>query len=416
MKFKKSLTLLSVLSLSALPLASVACSRTIDSSEKIKQDQDLKNTAVKNNAKNLFIESILLKEYNSANATEAKSLNELFEKEGSKLYEDAYLYFKTESAYRLSADSLHFLNLFSKWTQAGAFSASELEVLQPFFVVDSQPNEEAFKVLYKNTKIDFRSSINQALLVKKYFELTKVDDLKKLDSSYDQNKDNYDADQYNLIKYVLDKKPIQKWEYSSNDLAELFSWTNKQIRTVEDYQKLVENTYEANELANEDLLFSNNTKFEKKLGGYKGIVLNQASTYNLDFSLNALKATVQDNNSGFYSQTDKKLVKINEDGNLESPISLYNSATKKLSATYVNKIAPISKEETIEGASDNAKKVYLSFDNTAYAQNINKLYFALIQADSSLANTALKAFVKLGYKLETDNEIIKETLKGSDFI
>ncbi|VEU74170.1 hypothetical protein [Mycoplasmopsis anatis] len=76
-----------------------------------------------------------------------------------------------------------------------------------------KPGEQVFELIYKNGKTEVNKTINNSLLILKYFSINNEDMLKKLDSNYESNKNKYDLNYFNLISYILDSKPYQVWEY-----------------------------------------------------------------------------------------------------------------------------------------------------------------------------------------------------------
>ncbi|TNK83524.1 hypothetical protein C4M96_02125 [Mycoplasmopsis pullorum] len=401
----------------AAPMSVVACGRDVETEAKIQQDKMLSNDKVKTVAEYLWVENVLLNSYKSQNADNSK-LVDLFNDSNSQFYKDAYAAFKIYANSNLENNAIFFLDKYSTWNNEGIFTSEETELIQSESVIKKVPSEELFKVLYKNYSTGISTEINKFLLVLKYFEISDSESLKVLDSNYSTNSNNYTEKYYNLIAYVLNKKPIQYWEYSNSNADALFAWTQKTLNGIDQYQKMISTTYDSIKKAYTENLIKANSEIDSQLGGYKGIAINKASTYNLDYSLSTLKSLKASALSGFYSndKNNNNLILVNSEGKLEKSLSLYDNSNKKINATYINMIAPIGVEVTTGEGENQTKTTKLTFDGTGYENSLNLLVFNLLSVDSTLFSSAVSAFKKLGYKLEATNTIVADKLKGSDFI
>ncbi|ADE19367.1 HinT-interacting membrane complex lipoprotein P60 [Mycoplasma crocodyli] len=413
---KRKLLILSTLSTSVIaPIAfTISCGKNQDSSDLIKQDELFKGANVKVVAEKIWTEKTLASLYN----IKAPTLNDEFLNKESQYYKDAYQAFKTFSEFSVGLDELFYMKQLSTWSSQGIFTADEANKLAS--ITKGQPTEEQFNIIYKNKATGFSIDLNKLLLVNKYFDIKDDKSLLKIHPDYAKNKPNYDTNQYNLIAYAMSKNFVQKWEYVSKEVTDLFSEKTKTINKISDFTKLLSKTYEQSVVANEQLLFTENKETELKLGGYVGLVADGINAYGLDVDMDKLKNATKGFLYGFYSNNDdKSLVHLKTNSeDFEKSIPLYNVKNKDLSVTYLNLILPIGKEveEKDKDGKVTGKSKVLSFDNTIYKDHLTKLSFSFVLADKNVFDVAKSAFIKLGYKLQVDDPILKETLKGSDLI
>lgn len=413
----KAKYLLSSVLLTLPALAVVSCGRVENSIEKTKQDEQFKSNEIKTIAENLWTERVLLDLYKDEN-NDVKSLSEYLNNKSSKFYKDALLAFNIYASSNLSKDPNFFVKLYAEWNKKGWLTKEEQKVILPYNIPTVKPGEQVFELIYKNGKTEVNKTINNSLLILKYFSINKEDMLKKLDSNYESNKNKYDLNYFNLISYILDSKPYQVWEYEETNKTNIYVARQKIIASTKDFLELLSDKYDLNYKATENEKLLPAREFLTDFGGYKGIVVNDASKYNLDYSYSKLinknaNAVID----GFYSNdSNKKIVPVNEDGKLSTTIPLYNDDSKKLKASYVVQIVPTVKEISKEENGSSKTEKILSFENSIFENKLTELMIVLSFSDSSLINKAISSFKKIGYKLEPIYEILVETLKGSDFI
>ncbi|UUM19835.1 MULTISPECIES: HinT-interacting membrane complex lipoprotein P60 [unclassified Mycoplasma] len=385
----------------------VSCGATVNTEARSKQENEFKNANLEKIAEGFWLKATLSKLYSISEST---------------LLANSTFLNQTYSAYRTYLNNLQISDPFvlykslTKWKNEALFNENELKILNDksndLFLANSTPTLEQFKVLFNKNKTDVEFNINRLLLVKKYFEISSENDLKIVNKdSYDANKEKYDLTQFNLIDYVLKTKIAQIWKYTSDTANDIFSNVSRTISNIKDYNDLLKNKKEALKVATSDLLF-NNGDFEKSLGGYEGL----SSSLN-DYFLNTgitflLEQNNSSNLSGFYDLTNNKLVSVDNKGQLSETIKVTND-NKKIKVTYLNVIAPIAKTVT-----QGVKEVkILSFDKTPYFAKFDtlKIYLAIFGGEN-IYKTAKKAFIDLGNKISLENDIIKDKLKGLDFI
>lgn len=405
-------------SLLILPaLSVVSCGRVENSIEKTKQDDDFKSDEIKSIAESIWTEKVLLDLYSEENS-EVKKLSDYLENKESKFYKEALLTFDIYASNNLSKDPNFFVKMYAEWNKKGWLTSEEQKILVPFNIPTVKPGTEVFELIYKNGKTEINKTINNSLLTLKYFSINNEEQLKKLDSNFETNKSKYDLNYYNLISYIIDSKPYQVWEYEETNTSNIFVTRNKIISTTSDFKELLADKYDLNYRVSENELLLPNRGYLTEFGGYKGIVVNNASKYNLDYTFSKLIAKNKDSVvNGFYSNNaDKKIVSVNNEGKLTTSISLYDEESKKLKAAYVVQIIPTVKEiEKVENDKTKVEKI-LSFDESIFKNKLTELMIMLSFSDSSITTKAISSFKKIGYKLEPIYEILKETLKGSDFI
>ncbi|VEU74733.1 Uncharacterised protein [Mycoplasmopsis citelli] len=384
-----------------------SCSPTANTPQRNKQENELSNANLAQLAEGFWLKSTLGNLYKTTQ-------NSLLENQS--FLNDAYSAYKTYLNNLQISDPFSLYKSLTQWKNQALFSENELKVLNnqtnDLFSVNAVPNLEQFKILFNKDKTDVAFNINKLLLVKKYFEINTENDLKIVNKdSYNTNKDKYDLNEFNLIDYVLKTKIAQLWSYSSDTANDIFSNVSRTINNISDYNELLKNKNQALKIATPDLIF-NNSSFEKSLGGYQGL----SSSLN-EYSLNTgTSYLLQQNNSanlsGFYDLVNNKLVPVNETGVLNESIKVTND-NKKIKVSYLNLIAPIAKEITKE----NKTEKILSFEKTPYFAKLDtlKIYLAIFGGET-LYKSSRKAFIDLGNKISFENEIIKEKLKGLDFV
>ncbi|WP_416373892.1 HinT-interacting membrane complex lipoprotein P60 [Mycoplasmopsis felis] len=326
-----------------------------------------------------------------------------------------YVDFKNQS------DSLYMSKEVNKLLSDGSLSSSEINTLNTLTLkYKSTPNIEQFKILFKNELSNVKTQTLKLLLVSSYFDLSKEEEIKKVANDlYTKNKDNFDLKNYLLIDYLVDKKLVQLWEYSDKNTSDLFTSSHRIISNLDDYNNIALQTYSEDKFISQNLLLTNNS-FETKMFGYKGI---KNISFNLDNSINTLKQIKNASDySGFYDYENNKLIQVNDNMNLITPIKITNN-NSSIQIAYINRLLPIGKLITVdnpdkdkEGQPNQIQKTILTLENTPFMNNLIKLQVLLSLNDDTLYNKALDAFVMLGYKFVILNDTLKKSLEGVKYI
>lgn len=309
----------------------------------------------------------------------------------------------------------------NKLLSDGSLSSSEINTLNTLTLkYKSTPNIEQFKILFKNELSNVKIQTLKLLLVSSYFDLSKEEEIKKVANDlYTKNKDNFDLKNYLLIDYLVDKKLVQLWEYSDKNTSDLFTSSHRIISNLNDYNNIALQTYSEDKFISQNLLLTNNS-FETKMFGYQGI---KNISFNLDNSINTLKQIKNASDySGFYDYENNKLIQVNENMNLITPIKITNN-NSSIQIAYINRLLPIGKLITVdnpdkdkEGQPNQIQKTILTLENTPFMNNLIKLQVLLSLNDDTLYNKALDAFVMLGYKFVILNDTLKKSLEGVKYI
>ncbi|MCU9938361.1 hypothetical protein NW739_05075 [Mycoplasmopsis felis] len=309
----------------------------------------------------------------------------------------------------------------NKLLSDGSLSSSEINTLNTLTLkYKSTPNIEQFKILFKNELSNVKTQTLKLLLVSSYFDLSKEEEIKKVANDlYTKNKDNFDLKNYLLIDYLVDKKLVQLWEYSDKNTSDLFTSSHRIISNLNDYNNIALQTYSEDKFISQNLLLTNNS-FETKMFGYQGI---KNISFNLDNSINRLKQIKNASDySGFYDYENNKLIQVNDNMNLITPIKITNN-NSSIQIAYINRLLPIGKLITVdnpdkdkEGQPNQIQKTILTLENTPFMNNLIKLQVLLFLNDDTLYNKALDAFVMLGYKFVILNDTLKKSLEGVKYI
>ncbi|UWV79588.1 hypothetical protein NW072_06390 [Mycoplasmopsis felis] len=328
---------------------------------------------------------------------------------------NTYVDFKNQS------DSLYMSKEVNKLLSDGSLSSSEINTLNTLTLkYKSTPNIEQFKILFKNELSNVKTQTLKLLLVSSYFDLSKEEEIKKVANDlYTKNKDNFDLKNYLLIDYLVDKKLVQLWEYSDKNTSDLFTSSHRIISNLNDYNNIALQTYSEDKFISQNLLLTNNS-FETKMFGYQGI---KNISFNLDNSINRLKQIKNASDySGFYDYENNKLIQVNDNMNLITPIKITNN-NSSIQIAYINRLLPIGKLITVdnpdkdkEGQPNQIQKTILTLENTPFMNNLIKLQVLLFLNDDTLYNKALDAFVMLGYKFVILNDTLKKSLEGVKYI
>ncbi|VEU58708.1 HinT-interacting membrane complex lipoprotein P60 [Mycoplasmopsis gallinacea] len=396
--FRNKLTPLALALVPAVALAS--CGRTEDTTAKVEQDAKFKNESIKTVMENFWLKSTLQSIYNTSDDLT----------KNDQYLNDAFLAYKATVSFNNISNPYYLYEQINSWNANGIFTAAENEALNSLRLSNSNVNKEQFEIIFNNNSTNIEQQVNKLILVLKYFQISSDEQLKKVNTSFETNKDNFQHDQFNLISYVLNKKVAQVWNYKSSSSDDIFANNARTISNVSDYLNLTLNSSVNQNKASADLLFNSQNSFELKLGGYLGLVDSSKVNAVLNYTVSDLKQSTI-NTSGFYDFSNNKIVTVDQNETLATPIAASNDGST-INVVYLNQIVPVKKDVT-EG--DKTTSI-LSFDNTVYASDLTKLELLLALSDSTLYGVAQEAFVKLGNVLEIKNDTIKETLGNLSFI
>ncbi|WP_322875798.1 hypothetical protein RNN91_03285 [Mycoplasmopsis felis] len=391
----------------------ISCGRNVDTPEKIEQEQLFSSSNSKEKIETLWLETTL-KKINNIELNTDLLKNSDFVQKAFQAY-STYVDFKNQS------DSLYMSKEVNKLLSDGSLSSSEINTLNTLTLkYKSTPNIEQFKILFKNELSNVKTQTLKLLLVSSYFDLSKEEEIKKVANDlYTKNKDNFDLKNYLLIDYLVDKKLVQLWEYSDKNTSDLFTSSHRIISNLNDYNNIALQTYSEDKFISQNLLLTNNS-FETKMFGYQGI---KNISFNLDNSINRLKQIKNASDySGFYDYENNKLIQVNDNMKLITPIKITNN-NSSIQIAYINRLLPIGKLITVdnpekekEGQPNQIQKTILTLENTPFMNNLIKLQVLLSLNDDTLYNKALDAFVMLGYKFVILNDTLKKSLEGVKYI
>ncbi|WP_416321850.1 HinT-interacting membrane complex lipoprotein P60 [Mycoplasmopsis felis] len=391
----------------------ISCGRNVDTPEKIEQEQLFSSSNSKEKIETLWLETTLKKINNVELNTDLL--------ENSDFVQKAFQAYSTYVDFKNQSDSLYMSKEVNKLLSDGSLSSSEINTLNTLTLkYKSTPNIEQFKILFKNELSNVKTQTLKLLLVSSYFDLSKEEEIKKVANDlYTKNKDNFDLKNYLLIDYLVDKKLVQLWEYSDKNTSDLFTSSHRIISNLNDYNNIALQTYSEDKFISQNLLLTNNS-FETKMFGYQGI---KNISFNLDNSINTLKQIKNASDySGFYDYENNKLIQVNDNMNLITPIKITNN-NSSIQIAYINRLLPIGKLITVdnpdkdkEGQPNRIQKTILTLENTPFMNNLIKLQVLLFLNDDTLYNKALDAFVMLGYKFVILNNTLKKSLEGVKYI
>ncbi|WP_416322502.1 hypothetical protein O7983_000573 [Mycoplasmopsis felis] len=391
----------------------ISCGRNVDTPEKIEQEQLFSSSNSKEKIETLWLETTLKKINNIELNTDLL--------ENSDFVQKAFQAYSTYVDFKNQSDSLYMSKEVNKLLSDGSLSYSEINTLNTLTLkYKSTPNIEQFKILFKNELSNVKTQTLKLLLVSSYFDLSKEEEIKKVAKDlYTKNKDNFDLKNYLLIDYLVDKKLVQLWEYSDKNTSDLFTSSHRIISNLNDYNNIALQTYSEDKFISQNLLLTNNS-FETKMFGYQGI---KNISFNLDNSINTLKQIKNASDySGFYDYENNKLIQVNDNMNLITPIKITNN-NSSIQIAYINRLLPIGKLITVdnpdkdkEGQPNQIQKTILTLENTPFMNNLIKLQVLLSLNDDTLYNKALDAFVMLGYKFVILNDTLKKSLEGVKYI
>ncbi|QGZ97389.1 hypothetical protein GE118_01095 [Mycoplasma sp. NEAQ87857] len=423
MKLKNKLLWLS--SLSIVPLftsLSVACGKTQDSLDKIKQDNEFKNKQIPEYATEFWTAQTLASLYNVnlANTNfEEKLIKEKF-LANADYKAKAYEVFKAYYSLSLFKDD-QFLAKQIEMQKDGIniIDPSVAMVVNNFAANPNELNEDVFLALYNAKNSTLYRFINNVLLINKYFEINNKDQLEKINSTeFDKNKDKYDLNYFNLISYTLDKKYALLWEYKNDSNFNILNNYGYTFKNTTEYNDFL-GSKDINKVTFDNFYLSPKNKvYEQNLLGFVGV---KSLNNNPDYNTTALVSDNNDNNvySGFYNTEKGQLVPVTIEQNvgvLKEPLSVLNSNakdTQSIFMSYMNLLLPSMSEFTV----DNKAVKKLSFKDSYLKDELLKIQTWFAVEDNTLLTNAQKAFVKLGYSLkEGKSKEINEQINKLPFV
>lgn len=424
-------SLRSISTLTAFPIAAVSCGRVVETPSKKIQDDFLKAGARKEEIKNIWRQITIASlykisasnSYNTDNSEYIKTFNDT----NSQLYKDSLEIFKVyaeDKVFKNGTDGYYFYENLLKWKEKNYFTKDQ-ELKLSALKAREIPNEEIFRIFWNAEKTGIRAEIEKILLVQKYFEISKKEQLAKLDDKFKYNSSflKYELENYNLTKYAVQKKPVQLWKKTAKTKItseeDFFVAQLKTIKSIDTFNAFMKDSEDEDKKISDIEKITDNA-YENQLLGYQGINLN-FSDYNLKWDEKNLQNAKANKLYGFYTPIEDRLI-LQDDELFKKGYSPYkgSNSNKEIVAAYINQIAPIGQAEVELPKESNEKETekvkLLSFKGTIFQNHLKKLATLFALKDSSLIDTAETAFTKLGYKLKVENDALKELLKGEKFV
>lgn len=432
MKNKKLLfSLGSISTLAAFPVAAVSCGRVIETPSKKIQDDFLKAGDRKEEIKNIWRQITIASLYNinvtASYNTDNSEYIKTFNDTNSQLYKDSLEVFKVyaeDKVFKNGADGFYFYEKSLQWKEKNYFTKDQ-ELKISVLKAGEIPNEEIFRIFWNAEKTGIRAEIQKILFVQKYFEISDKEKLAKLDDKFKYNSSflKYELENYNLTRYAVEKKPVQLWKKTAETKItseeDFFVTQLKTIKSIDTFNAFMKDSEDENKKISDIEKITDNA-YENQLLGYQGINLN-FSDYSLKWDEKNLQNAEANKLYGFYTPIEDRLI-LQDDELFKKGYSPYkgSNSNKEIVAVYLNQIAPIGQAEVELPKESNEKETekvkLLSFKGTIFQNHLKKLAILFALKDSSLVDTAETAFTKLGYKLNVENDALKEVLKGEKFV
>lgn len=432
MKNKKLLfSLGSISTLAAFPVAAVSCGRVIETPSKKIQDDFLKAGDRKEEIKNIWRQITIASLYNinvtASYNTDNSEYIKTFNDTNSQLYKDSLEVFKVyaeDKVFKNGADGFYFYEKSLQWKEKNYFTKDQ-ELKISVLKAGEIPNEEIFRIFWNAEKTGIRAEIQKILFVQKYFEISDKEKLAKLDDKFKYNSSflKYELENYNLTRYAVEKKPVQLWKKTAETKItseeNFFVTQLKTIKSIDTFNAFMKDSEDENKKISDIEKITDNA-YENQLLGYQGINLN-FSDYSLKWDEKNLQNAEANKLYGFYTPIEDRLI-LQDDELFKKGYSPYkgSNSNKEIVAVYLNQIAPIGQAEVELPKESNEKETekvkLLSFKGTIFQNHLKKLAILFALKDSSLVDTAETAFTKLGYKLNVENDALKEVLKGEKFV
>lgn len=416
MKIKKilktSLILSSIISPAVL---SVSCGNVKDSDELKNQKSFLNAKERKAELENIWTEKTISHLYGldvEDNVIYKNTVND----KNSTLFKDAYKIFKLYWNAKIFEDKKYFINKEIAWKSEGIIFDGVFDLKQ---IGNNTPTEDEFLTLWNTEATGIKKEIENFILVSKYFAIKDKESLKKIESDFDNQIKEIDIEYFLLIKYILDKKPIQSWKGSttSEEGSASVIQHNPKIKNLDDFNSYVKEENKDKKINLENVIELADGSIDKetitKLQGYQG--LSFSGEYGLNFSKSDLLKNQKTEKFGYYSPSDGKIIKPSE---LTSYATGYDvKAGNNITIAFVLQIAPLTKKFKEKNEKDEEQEVdKLSFAGSKFKEKLNDLTYLFYLKDSSLINTAKEAFYKLGYLIELHDPTLKELFKDEKFI
>ncbi|WP_051590867.1 HinT-interacting membrane complex lipoprotein P60 [Mycoplasmopsis felifaucium] len=426
-------------------LISASCGVNIETPSRIEQFEFLSNSKRVSDIEHIWKLYALSSRYNlnpsgTFNESELRDkFNNEFKNATSELYKDSYKAFQLYANKKLASDSKYFVKKILEWEKNGYFGPSDQPV--QWLIPNQIPSEDIFKKLWTSFPTGIQQEINNMLLVKAYFSISKLDELNTITKNstskefqyYANGLDvNYDLNNYYLNRYAMNNKYIQLWnrkfdEKNTNDENFIFlKDSNEKGFDIKDINSFNAYFVDSNGQQNkkmtdvESLVDGLLKTKEQQIQGFEGFVKDN-SQYNLNWNEEDMKKKETESSLyGVFDPVNKRLVSFDEIEANHTYVSTMDVVTNKLIVSYINQIVPIggSKKITVaKDASAYAKDFaqltpqekeevkVLSLHNTIYKDNLDKLSYLYYLNDSSLLEKAIEAFAQLGIKLKINKSV-----------
>ncbi|MFV8499835.1 HinT-interacting membrane complex lipoprotein P60 [Mycoplasma sp. VS424B] len=413
-KFKHALLLTPA---AIMPVAMVSCGVDKDTDAKRKQDADFSKDSITQIIEGKWLDVTLKNLYSVAQDQNLIS-NEAYKADAFAAYQ---AFVANEN---LKHNPFYLLTQLNTWAAAGILSNDDQKAFVSFLdrsntqgtsskYYKANLNQDQFNVLYNNAQTNVAYTVNKLLLINKYFQISNLADLEKVDSSSASlYKTKFQLDQFNLINYVVNNKTVQLWQYQDSNTNNIFTMGNCKIDTIAQYQDLIKKSTTAGDTATSALLLNQTAPYQSTMGGFKGLMA-MPSSFKISYSVDDLLNTPKDKIFvGFYDANNEKIVSVDENGKLASSIAASTDG-KTINVAYMSQIAPIGKtvktKTTEEGKEKEVESKILSFDETPFASDLNQLRILLAVSDDNLYKKAQSAFVALGYVIKVDDALKAKT-------
>ncbi|VEU78281.1 HinT-interacting membrane complex lipoprotein P60 [Mycoplasmopsis columbinasalis] len=421
----------------ALPVVAVSCGNTVDTIAKLQQDELLKKAEVATLIEQNWLKGLIQELYKPTNTTMTQAeLNEAFEVEPEKysetLFNDAYKAFRFYAEKQLATNTYFFQELNNTLISKGNVNPTDASTLADKTQSLLTPSENVFRIYWKTPESNVRFEILKMLAVYKYFSVSDLETLNKMSKDTEKitwvvtASPKYSLTNYFLNKYALTKRMVQIWEKTTTDPGtpdDFFIQKTGNISgpvTFNEYFKDTDAYQKQLTPQSVNLLVSDSSAPDTKLVGYVGFRTN-VSDYGLNWDYEQLKNVTADSQNkafltrGYYDPNRSTLIQISNDP--DKGYTSYNpyvkdktTNTTTVKIAYLNQIVPLAGvEQAPKTSEENAELgdvTVLSFANTIFKDQIDKLSYIYYQNDDALFKTAQEAFVRLGYKIHIKENVI----------
>ncbi|WGI36790.1 HinT-interacting membrane complex lipoprotein P60 [Mesomycoplasma lagogenitalium] len=303
-KIKNKKLILSSLIISSftLPVA-ISCSNnySVNSSEKIKEDDFLKSQEVKSFIESKYVENILIQKVFKITS---QSLTFEIDNNQGEFYKKAKEAFDFYQKQEIRKNPSFTVKLFSDLTSKNQLTGEEINVLKSDIGPKQEFGEQSFKILYKNPYSGIKATVDKMLLVSNFLinlDTKEIKDSKRFKDSIADSNTNYnkktiyqninpESKDFFLKVLLLEKQPGQIWKYETSDANYLTVVKLLKIKDATSFNSLI-NKQELNsdltaQIKDFELLGVNDSLNVKDLYAYKGILYNQGSNVKGDFNYN----------------------------------------------------------------------------------------------------------------------------------